>query len=159
MMDSNVRIGAVVVIALIGVGLTAQYFLSGSLAQPFSEVGILGPNGQFSGYPSTMTAGQNYTLNLYVSNQEGHSMMYQVYEKLGSKTSVINQTTPLSSKPVATYGFVLPNNGTEISPITVNIATPGLNIRIVWELWDFVPATNSWEYEGSWAQIFVNATV
>ncbi len=150
---------AVAIVILVGVGITGQYLLVGNLNQPFSQVGILGPNGQFANYPTSMTIGTNYTLELYVANHEGHSMLYQVYEKLGSKSSMINQTDPLTSSPVVSYGFALPDNGAAIRRINVSLPSPGLNVRIVWELWNFVPTSNSWRYEGSWAQLFVNATV
>ncbi len=159
MIDDQLRVAAVVIVALIGVGITGQYLLGGTLGQPFSEVGILGPGGQFAEYPTSMSIGTNYTIKLFVANHEGHSMLYQVYEKLGSKATPINQTSPLSSTPVASYGFALPDNGTAVRPISVRLDSPGLNVRIVWELWDYVPASNSWTYDGSWAQLYVNATV
>ena len=102
--------------------------------------------------------GNNYTLDLYLANHEGHSMLYQVYEEVGSRASMINQTEPLSAVPVATYWFALPDNGSVTDPITVRLGSPGLQIRLIWELWDYSTSTNSWVYGGSWAQLFVNAT-
>jgi len=159
LIDDELRAVSIVLLVLLGVGIAGQYFFAASLSQPFSEIGILGQNGKLSGYPTEpLVVGTNYTLDLYVGNYEGHSMMYTVYEKLGTQFSVINQTVPLAADPVAEYWFVLPNNDSATQPITVNLKSPGHEIRIVWELWDFAPSSNSWVYDGSWAQLFVNAT-
>jgi uncharacterized membrane protein len=143
---------------LLGVGLAGQFFFAKDLSQPLSEVGILGPKGEFSGYPNPMTVGTNYNLTLYVANHSGGSMLYQVYEKVGSNSSVISQTTPLDAAPVATYWFAVANNGTITQPITVNVSSPGQDIRLVWELWYYSTPTGSWTYYGAWAQLIVNAT-
>jgi uncharacterized membrane protein len=152
------RAVAIVILVLLGIGLAGQYFFAKDLTQPISEIGILGPNGEFTGYPQSMTVGMNYTLELYVANHSGQSMLYQVYEKVGSSSSVINQTTPLDATPAATYWFALPNNGTVTQPITVNVPSPGNDTRLVWELWFYSTPTGSWTYDGAWAQLIVNAT-
>ena len=143
---------------LVGIGLAGEYFLAGEFSEPFSEVGILGPAGKLSGYPTNMTVGENYTIDLFVGNHEGHSILYTVYEKLGTRSSVINQTVPLGTPPVASYQFVLPNNSNVTRPINVRLMHPGQNIRLIFELWIFSTATETFSYEGSWAQLFVNAT-
>jgi uncharacterized membrane protein len=152
------RAVSIVILVLLGIGLVGQYFFARDLTQPISEIGILGPTKEFSGYPNTMTVGVNYNLTLYVANHTGHSMLYQVYEKVGSQSSVINQTTPLDVNPVATYWFAVANNGTINQPITINASSPGQNIRLVWELWYYSTITGSWIYDGAWAQLIVNAT-
>jgi uncharacterized membrane protein len=158
LIDNELRAVSIGIILILGVGLVGQYFYGGGLSQPFSEVGILGPAGKFGGYPSQLVIGSNYTLDLYVANHEGHSMMYTVYEKIGSRSSIINQTVSLATSPVASFWFVLPNNDTVVRPITVRLSTAGLNVRLVWELWVYSPVSDSLTYDGSWAQLFVNAT-
>jgi len=158
MIDGELKAASIAVLVLLGVGIAGQYYFAGSLSQPFSEIGILTSSGRLGPYPHDLVVGTNTTLDLYVANYEGHSMMYTVYEKLGTRSSLINQTVPLASDPVATYWFVLPNNDSITQPITVNLQSPGNETRIVWELWDFVPSSNSWVYDGSWAQLYVNAT-
>lgn len=140
-------------------GAAGQYYLPGHLSQPYSEIGILGPTGKFGGYGvnGTMTVGTSYPLELYVADHAGHSMLYEVYEKVGSQSSVISQTTPLSSPAVAVYWFALPDNGAVTQPINASVSAPGQNVRLVWELW-YYSASGSWAYAGSWAQIYVNAT-
>jgi uncharacterized membrane protein len=159
MIDNEIRVAAIAIILLLGIGLTGEYFLAGSFSQPFSEVGILGPTGKLGDYPSNMRIGDNYALDLYVGNHEGHSMLYTVYEKLGTRSSVINQTVPLDTAPVASYQVVLPDNASITMPITVRLVNPGQSIRLVFELWTFSTTTETLVYEGSWAQLFVNATV
>jgi uncharacterized membrane protein len=158
MIDHDLRIVSVGLLVILGVGVASQYYFGNSLSQPFSEIGILGPNSRFTEYPSQLTVGANYTLNLYVANHEGHSMLYQVYQLIGNQSSKVNQNTPMTGTPVSTYLFVLANNENVTQPVTVNLGTPGFQIRLVWELWYYSTPSESWEYDGSWAQLFVNAT-
>jgi uncharacterized membrane protein len=158
LIDSDLRAASLGVLVILGVGIAGQYYLAGSLSQPFSEIGILGPSGDFAGYPTQLSVGTNYTLNLFVANHEGQSMMYEVYQLRGNQSSIVSQSTPMAGTPVSTYYFVLPNDGNSTYPVTVELQAPGLEIRLVWELWYYSSASNSWTYEGSWAQLYVNAT-
>jgi uncharacterized membrane protein len=158
MIDDTVRTASIGVLVMLAVGLVGQYYFATAITQPMSEVGLLGPTGTFSGYPSQMVVGTNYTLELYLVNHEGKSMIYAVYEEIGGPASMINQTVPLSSNPVETYWFVLPNNGTLVRPITVSLNSTGQDVRLVWELWAYSVGSSSWTYTGAWAQLFVNAT-
>jgi uncharacterized membrane protein len=159
MIDGTIRAAALGILVIIAVGLVGQYYFVSNTSQPFSEVGILGPKGEFNDYPTQMTVGVNYSLNLYVVNNQGQSMMYAVYEELGNLSSIINQSTPLAASPVATYWFALPNGGNYTLPIIVKLSSAGQNVRLVWELWGYSESTATWTYTGAWAQLFVNATV
>jgi len=42
-----------------------------ALVEPFSELGLLGPDGKIGDYPREVEAGAPFSLNVYVGNHEG----------------------------------------------------------------------------------------
>ena len=78
MIDDNLQAAAVGVIVLIAVFNVSGYYFANRNVEPFSELGILGPNQKIADYPTSVLTGQNFTLYLYVGNHEGHVMYYQV---------------------------------------------------------------------------------
>ncbi len=158
MIDDEVKGVLIAALLLMALLASAQYYYSRTTGEPFSELGILGPDQKIGGYPTTVLSGENVSLYLYVGNQEGHVMYYNVLVKLGDNSSVVNSTTYLHAAPVATYGVVLTNNQTLLEPITLNLTTPGTNVRVVFELWDYNTTTDSFTYTGLWNQLFVNVT-
>ncbi|MCP8306169.1 MAG: DUF1616 domain-containing protein, partial [archaeon] len=99
MIDEEVSAVVLAVIVVIGIFSVSQAFLAGGVVEPFSELAVLGPNQKIGDYPKNLTAGENFTLYLYVGNHEGKVMYYRVYVKLGDRSSIINETTPLDSLP------------------------------------------------------------
>jgi Predicted membrane protein len=156
--DEQIAIFALIVVIIIGGFLVSNYFLANLNKNPYSSLGILGPNGKIGDYPKNLKLGQNFTLYLYVENEEGHIMYYQVLVKIGNATSIVNQTNYLNVPPIATYSFILLNHQNETRKITLAINVTGENIKLIFELWAYSVNQNSFKYINIWDQLFVNVT-
>ena len=158
MIDDNLKAAAVGVIILVAVLNASSYYLANRTVEPFSELGILGPNQQIADYPTSVLTGQNFTLYLYVGNHEGQVEYYQVLAKLGNTSSVSNDNVSLSAPPIASYGMVLRDNQTYLQPITLSIPRPGTNVRLIFELWIYEGNTTSFVYDHRQNQLYINVT-
>jgi uncharacterized membrane protein len=148
-------VGIILVIALLN---GSNYFLSNRTVEPFSELGILGPNQKIADYPTSVYAGQNFTLYLYVGNHEGHVMYYDVLVKVGDRSSVINENVSLASPPIASYSMVLMDNQTYLKPIVLSLSHAGTDERLVFELWDYRANVSGFVYDHRFNQIYLNVT-
>ena len=82
-----VILGITVIIALVA---TVPFFLPKNTSEKFSELGILGPNMQLGNYPTETVAGQPVNLYVYVGNQMGKPMYYNVMIKLGNNNTIVD---------------------------------------------------------------------
>ena len=158
LIDDQLTAAAVGVVLLIAVFNVSSFYLSDRTVEPFSELGILGPNQKIADYPTNVLAGQNFTLYLYVGNHEGRVMYYQVLAKLGNVSSVSNDNVSLSVPPIASFGMVLLDNQTYLKPITLSLLHSGTNIRLIFELWDYQANVTSFAYDHRQNQLFMNVT-
>ncbi|MEM0118142.1 MAG: DUF1616 domain-containing protein [Conexivisphaerales archaeon] len=157
MIDDQIKGVLLAVILLLGLVGAGQYYYSHLIQEPFSELGTLGPSIKIGDYPTQVVAGQNFTLYLYVGNHEGHVEYYEVLVKLGNASNVnINESLPVP--PLYTFGMVLVNNQTYLQPITISIPHPGINVRLVLELWQFNTTVNAFTYTGISNQLWMNVT-
>ena len=157
MIDDNLQAAAVGVIVLIAVFNVSGYYLANRNVEPFSELGILGPNQKIADYPTTLMTGQNFTLYLYVGNHEGHVMYYRVLVKQGDRSNA-NGNSSLSAPPMASYGMVLRDNQPYLDPVTFSLGHNGTNVRLVFELWAFETNSSSFVYDLRSTWIYVNVT-
>ena len=157
MIDEDLRVAAVGLIVLIVVFNVSGYYLANRNVEPFSELGILGPDQKIAGYPTSVLTGQNFTLYLYVGNHEGHVTYYQVLAKLGNRSNAgINGSLP--AQPIASYSMVLLDNQTYLEPITLSLDHNGTNVRLVFELWVFQTNTSSFAFDNRINQLYLNVT-
>ncbi|MDE1858866.1 MAG: DUF1616 domain-containing protein [Thaumarchaeota archaeon] len=157
MIDDDVRVAAVGVILLIAVFNLSGYYLANRNVEPFSELGILGPNQKIADYPTSVLTGQNFTLYLYVGNHEGHVAYYQVLAKLGNRSNAgINASLPV--QPIASYSMLLLDNQTYLAPITLSLKHNGTDVRLVFELWVFQTNTSSFAFDNKINQLYLNVT-
>lgn len=147
-----VILAATVIIALVA---TAPLFLPKNTSGQFSELGILGPTMQFGDYPSQVVEGQTVSLYVYVGNQMGQPIYYDVMVKLGNNDTTVN---PAPLTPIQQFSSVLPSNGTWTFPVNVTITQPGLNQRVIFELWAYNQTINQMQYNQKWVQIWLNVT-
>lgn len=129
-----------------------------SKSQPFSELGLLGPTQQIGGYPTSVPAGSNFSLYIYVGNHEGEVEYYRIFAKLGNSSSVISNEESLATTPVWTYDTVLGNNQSFLGPVSLSIPKPGNDVRLVFELWLYETNTTSFAYDHRFAQLYLNVT-
>ncbi len=157
-MDEEVRAVVLAVIVVVGVFAVAQPYYLNRVTDPFSELAILGPNKKIGDYPKTLRVGENLSLYVYVGNHEGWSTYYRVYAKLGNRTSMVSENVSLAVEPVAQYEVILQNNQTWFQPATFQIDTPGINHRLVFELWRYQPEEKGFAYDHKWVQLWFNVT-
>ncbi|MCP8307146.1 MAG: DUF1616 domain-containing protein [archaeon] len=158
MIDEEVSAVALSIIFLIGAFSVSQAFLAGRVIEPFSELAILGPNQKIGDYPKSLMVRENFTLYLYVGNHEGKNMYYRVYVKLGNQSSIINESVPLNAPPMAQYETILSKDQIWLKSITLHMDEPGINYRLVFELWVYKPDEGIFTYHGRWNQIWLNVT-
>ena len=144
---------AVIVVA--SVFAASQALLSKRVVEPFSELGVLGPTKKIGDYPKLVVAGENITLYCYVGNHMGKPMYYAVYVKVGSRETPVD---PAPLDPVLKLYTVLEHNTSTLIPVTITLKTPGVNRRIIFELWALNETTMSFQYHERWCQIWVNVT-
>ena len=136
----------------------SQYVRSRRVVEPFSALGVLGPNMKIGDYPSEVVAGETFRLYVYVLCYEGKPMLYTVYVKLGNESTPINGTTPAPLEPMYTLTHALMHNETWVTPIDITLTEPGINYRLIFELWAYDPETDSMVYTGRWCQLWLNVT-
>jgi hypothetical protein len=147
-----VILGITIIIALVA---TVPFLLPRNTGEQFSELGILGPNMQLGDYPSIVVAGQPVSLFVYVGNQMGQPIYYNVMVKLGNNNTA---TDPAPVTSISQYSSILPNNGTWTFPVSVTLPQPGLNQRIIFELWTYNQTLNQLQYQDRWGQVWLNVT-
>jgi uncharacterized membrane protein len=158
LIDDEVK---VVALALIGVmmAVTAYPVLSaGRIVEPFSELGVLGPNGKLGDYPREVLVGEKFSLILYVGNQEGRASYYRVLVKLGDQSHNVSDVTPLEAPVLTTREFVLMNGQNRTAPLTLSVDRAGLNQRLVFEMHKFDAESGGFVYHQRWTQLWLNVT-
>ena len=156
-MDRETATLALAVVTMLAV-LAAVYPILPSNNEAFSELGVLGPGQKIGGYPTTVTAGQGFSLYVYVGNHEGRAEYYQVQVKEGNQGTVLSNSTSAGIPAVQTDSLVLGDNASTIFPVSLSMSTAGLNQRLIFELWMFNSTTGNFAYTGLWNAIWINVT-
>lgn len=138
--------------------LAAVYPVLPANNQPFSALGVLGPNRDIGGYPTNVTVGQQVLLYGYVGDHEGTAAYYQFVVKLGNQSTVVSNSTAADAPVVFTRYQVLANNASVTFPVQLSLSTPGTDERLIFELWSFNPGTSHFSYTGLWNQLILNVT-
>lgn len=148
----------VTVLLLTSAAFTIYYVFYGSesVTEPFSELGILGPNMKIGDYPRELLVGQDFNLFLYVGNQEGSSNYYRVYAKLIHSNQTLTEETPIDS-PARFYWETLLTYGSDaLIPITMRIEEAGVDTRLVFELWRYDTDTHDFVYHKRHVQLWLD---
>ncbi len=153
--DEEVWAVILAIIVVGGVFAVSQAYLSGRVIEPFSELGLLGKNMKIGDYPKNLLVGENATFYVYVGNHMGRPIYYIVEVKLGSKNTSID---PCPLHPIYTFEKILMNNETWIFRVDLPLEKPGLNQRIIVELWIYNESTGSIQYNSRWTQLWINVT-
>lgn len=122
-------------IALIFVAalLTGYYFWTRGPPEGYSEINILGTNGQAADYPDILLIGQNNTFSIVVTvtNHMGKTLPFEVRVKITEQT---RPDFPVPGEAKNIYPLTLENGGKWNTTVTTTIDTPG-NYMVVYELW------------------------
>jgi uncharacterized membrane protein len=155
-LDEEVLAVLIAIVLVSSVIAGVQILNAGRVIEPFSELGLLGPSGKISDYPKEVIAGSKFTLNIYIGNHEGKTMYYKILIKF-SNNSAINETIPLSSKPIMEVRTILCHNDSQIIPVNITLYEPG-RLRLVFEMWIFNESIGDFSYNGIWNQLWLNVT-
>jgi len=156
-LDKETAVLALAVVTILAV-LAAVYPILPSNGEAFSELGVLGPNQKIADYPTTVVAGQHFTLYVYVGDHEGQAEYYQVLLKEGNQATSISNSTSADLPSVLTSSLVLEDNSSSVFPVSIWMSTAGLNQRLIFELWMFNSTSTSFTYTGLWNQLWLNVT-
>lgn len=158
MIDTEVTAAVLAVITVVAIAVGVEALLPYRMSEQFSELGVLGPNMKIADYPKELVAGENFTLYLYVGNHEGHVMYYRVLVKLGDNTTKISENEPSDAEQLLQREVILQDGGNWTAPITLSIDRPGLNQRLIFELWIYYPESHRFQYHNRWCQLWLNIT-
>jgi uncharacterized membrane protein len=158
MIDDKVKAGLLAMIIVLGLLTAGQYWLDHRVVGPFSELSVLGPDKVIGGYPSSVSAGQNVSLYVYVCNHEGQVKYYDVRVKLGNFTTVVNETTWASLASAFDYRVILRDGENSTFPMQLAFSQPANNTKVIFELWELDPASGAFRYAGLFGQILLNVT-
>lgn len=147
-----VLLGLTVVVACVCVSAVVFPRVQG---EQFSELGVLGPNMKLGDYPSQLVASETANLYVYVGNQMGKPMFYTVMIKLGNNNT---QTNPANATVIQQYQQIVGSNQTWTFPVSITLTQPGLNQRLIFELWTYNETTNHNQYHQRWGQVWLNVT-
>ena len=156
-MDKETAGLALALVTVLAVFAAIQPILPAN-SEPFSELGVLGPNKTIGGYPTSVVAGHSFLLYGYIGNHEGASGYYQFLVKVGNQTTQISNSTYAQAPVIFTYSHVLENNQSTTFPMTLTLANQGINVRLIFELWSYSVATSGYVYTGLWNQLLLNVT-
>ncbi|MEN3051233.1 MAG: DUF1616 domain-containing protein [Candidatus Methanosuratincola petrocarbonis] len=157
MIDEEIRAVVLAVIVLGAALAVSQAITAGRVAEPFSALGVLGPNMKIGDYPKEVLAGEPFRLYLYVENHEGKAMYYRVLEKVGDNSTVLNETVPADLPVLASYDVVLAHGENATIPVNVTLATPAQGAKLIFELWA-IGTGGSPYYTGRWNHLWINVT-
>ena len=149
LLDEEV-LAVIAAVVVVGVALAAALVLRPAVAEPFSAIGLLGPEGKIGGYPSVVAPGASFKLHVYVYNHMGVPVWYVVYVKVSNSTA----EPPLPERPVLTFQRLLLHNETWVEPFSVALNSTG-RWRVVAELWAVHP-NGTLAYTGRYVQLWVD---
>ncbi len=158
MIDEDLKT-VVVGLLLVVAGFTVfQAFFSDRVVEPFSELGILGPNMKIGDYPRELAVGEMFDLFLYMGNHMGSPQMYRVYVKLGSRGLNVSDTSAYPAPVVSSYQYALGDKQNVTLPITLSVPEAGVNRRLVFEMHRYDVDVGEFVYHERWNQLWLNVT-
>ena len=157
MNDEEFKAVALVVIGLMMVVAAYPIIMKyRGVVEPFSELGILGPNMRLGDYPKEIGVGQNLKLFIYLGNHEGGVNYYRVYAKLGDANSTVSDSIATDAPIIASWDIILPNGGNNTIPTNFSIPTAGPNQRIIFEQHIYDSESGNFVYHNRWTQLWMN---
>ena len=154
--DEKIQIALLLVLAAYGVLVAAPIVLGDRVVEPFSELGLLGPEMKLGDYPQEVSVDESFDLYLYLGNHMGELSYYRVYAKLGDNLLNVSDLVPYGGMIVEDYEYVLVDDANATLPISLSLGEAGLNRRLVFGLHRF--DGSDFVYDGIWVQLWLNVT-
>lgn len=158
MIDDDFKTVVIAVLLLIAGFTVWQSFFSDRIVEPFSELGVLGPNMKLGDYPQEAQVEEEFNLFLYVGNYMGTSQYYRVLVKLGDRSMNVTDENPLDAPVVTQYEAFLSDEKNTTIPITLSLHEAGVNRRLVFELYRYDNDASRFLYDNIWNQLWLNVT-
>ena len=156
-MDEEVAAVVLALVIVASVFAVAYVVNKSRVAEPFSAIGLLGPNKKIGNYPTHVHPGEKFLLWVYVFNYEGHVMLYRVYIKLGNRTTLVNSTISANAPIIDYFDLCLTHNESALVPVYLSINRTG-SYKLIFELWAYSPRTRRFKYLGLWNHLYINVT-
>ncbi len=156
-MDEEVAAVVLALVIVASVFAVAYVVNKSRVAEPFSAIGLLGPNKKIGNYPTHVHPGEKFLLWVYVFNYEGHAMLYRVYIKLGNRTTLVNSTISANAPIMDYFDICLTHNESALVPVYLSINKTG-SYKLIFELWAYSPKTGEFKYLGLWNHLYINVT-
>jgi uncharacterized membrane protein len=148
---------ALAVVTILAVFVAVSPLLPAT-GERFSELGVLGPTQKIGGYPTSVVVGHQILLYGYVGDHEGRPTYYQVLVKVGDQSTAVSNSTAADAPVILTRFVALADNQSTTFPLSFSLSSPGLNHRIIFELWSYNLTSAQFSYTGLWNQLWVNVT-
>jgi uncharacterized membrane protein len=158
-LDKKISVAIIISLLIYGVLSIFPVLYGEQVIRPFSELGILSQNEEMGDYPTELSVDQKMELFLYLSNYEGIITYYRVLTKLGDSSLNVSDIMPYTGSVISYYDHVLLDKTNITIPIALNITKPGLNQRLVFELYKYDTEKNIFTYDGQWLQLWFNVTI
>lgn len=158
MIDDEVKAVIMAIIIVAGVLSIAQMVMSERVSEPFSALGMLGPNMKIGDYPKTVLVNQTVNLYLFIDNHEGRTMYYIIYAKLGDRLTEVSENRSAEAPILYTYEVIVPHGMNTTIPVSLKFSKPMTNARLIFEMWIYDPDTGAPKYHGRWNQLWLNIT-
>ena len=135
-----------------------QAFFADRVVEPFSELGVLGPNMKIGDYPRELVVGEEFDLFLYVGNHMGSVEYYRVYVKLGDRGLNVSDVVAYPAPVLTSFDAVLMDKSNVTIPMTLSVPEAGVNSRLVFEMHRFDEDVSEFVYHERWNQLWLNVT-
>jgi uncharacterized membrane protein len=156
--DKQLTYVIMLVILSLGVLTAVPPILPDRVVEPFTELGILGPNLKLGDYPESVEIGESFTLYLYLGNHESRVMYYRTLVKFGDELSFASETEPMDAPVIASYDHVVLNENNVTRQMSLSAEITGTNRRLVFELYKYDEDAGDFVYSGEWVQLWMNVT-
>jgi uncharacterized membrane protein len=159
-MTVDKQLSYVIMLVILSLGLLTAIppILPERVVEPFTELGILGPNMKLGDYPEVVEVGEPFTLYLYLGNHESRVMYYRTLVKFGSELDLVSETEPMDVPVIASYDHFIPDDSNVTRKISLSANILGDNRRLVFELYKFDEVIDDFAYSGEWVQLWMNVT-
>lgn len=158
MIDEDLKTVAVGLLLVVAGFTVFKAFFADRVVEPFSELGILGPNMKIGDYPRELGVGEEFELYLYLGNHMGSPQLYRVYVKLGSRDVNVSDVEPYPAPVLTSIDAALPDGGNVTLPVTLSVPESGVNRRLVFEMHRYDAEEAGWVYHNRWNQLWLNVT-
>ena len=156
--DERIQAALMITVLAYGILTAAPVILGDRIVEPFSELGLLGSELKLGDYPREIALGESVDLYLYLGNHEGDLTYYRVLVKQGDQSMNVSDTTPYGGPVLAQYEHVLVDEYNITMPISIMVDAPGVNQRLVFELYKYDQESTGFSYDGIWVQLWMNIT-